>query len=92
MLPDNTVVEVNSKNDPADPCRYCAEAKAWLAERGIPCVEIARNDMAERQAFYDSLGLVGGDRTVPQIFLIDNVSGERFRIGGSSALKASGIG
>jgi hypothetical protein len=43
-----------------------------------------------RQALYDSLGLVGGARTVPQIFLED-ADGEIYRIGGAQELKISGI-
>jgi glutaredoxin len=85
MLSQDTVIEINSKDD----CKYCIEAKAWLSEMRIPYTEILHNDKAERQAFYDSLGLQGSDRTMPQVFLVTGQ--DRFRIGGSDDLKDSGI-
>jgi glutaredoxin len=88
MLPPDTIIEVHSKI--AEHCPFCAAAKAWLATRGIPFTEIVHDDFTERNAFYDSLGLTGRERSVPQIILVDE-EGERFRIGGYSELQSSGI-
>lgn len=89
-LPENTRVVVHTKTEP-DPCPYCEKAKEWLKAHEIPFVEVIHNDVAERQAFYDSLGLKGDARTVPQIICIDDVTGERYPIGGYNALALSGL-
>lgn len=80
-------IEVNSKTG----CPLCTKAKAFLTGRQLSFTEILHDDDAARQAFYDQLGLVGGERTVPQVFLVDTESGERYRIGGSRELEGSGI-
>ena len=87
MLPEGNTVEVNSMPD----CIHCTEAKVWLSLHGIPFKEIVHPDPAERQAFYDANGLVGGKRTMPQVFLVDEISGDRSLLGGASDLKASGL-
>lgn len=70
-----------------DGCPYCVEAKSWLDQHGIPFKEVLHNDDAERQAFYDSLGLHDRQRSVPQIIMFD---GDEFhRIGGLADLKVS---
>jgi len=61
-------------------CPSCVAAKEMLASRGIEYVEERYDDYAERQAMYDRLGLVGGERTVPQIFYARD--GETIRVGG----------
>ena len=78
-------IEVHSR----DGCPYCVKAVDWLTERSIPFTEIKHNDYAERQTFYDSLGLVGGDRTVPQV-IVETDAG-RERVGGYTQLVRSGL-
>ena len=86
MLPPGTKLEVHSKAD----CPFCVLAKDWLAERTIPYDEIRHDDPAERNSFYDTLGLEGNARTVPQVILVDG--SDRFPIGGYQELKVSGLG
>jgi glutaredoxin 3 len=74
-------IEVHSKTD----CPYCVKAKSWLEDRNIPYDLSVYDDMAERQALYDHLGLVGSDRSVPQII----VDGDR--VGGYSDLIKSDV-
>lgn len=57
------IVTILSKTD----CPSCKRAKEWLASAGIEYAEEVYDDFAERQAMYDRLGLVGTERTVPQI-------------------------
>lgn len=78
-------IEVHSKAD----CPHCAAVKEWLAEQGIPFTERRHDDNAERQAFYDGLGLVGDDRRVPQVILVDGP--DRHRLGGNQATRVSGV-
>ena len=79
-------IEVHSKTD----CPHCADAKSYLDQRGVPYEVVMHDDDLERQAFYDSLGLASGDRTVPQINVVDPY-GYRERIGGHDTLKMSGL-
>jgi glutaredoxin len=81
-------VEIKSMPD----CKFCTSAKEWLASRGIRYVETSIPNADDRQAIYDSLGLVGGKRTMPQIFCTDSESGETFRVGGFDDLQVSGLG
>jgi glutaredoxin 3 len=74
-------IEVHSKTD----CPYCVKAKAWLNERGIPFELFVYDDELERQQMYDRLGLVGSQRTVPQI-VVDGM-----RIGGYTDLTKSDV-
>lgn len=78
-------IEINSK----DGCPFCEMAKEWLRSRGYEYTEILWNDDEKRQAFYDSLGLKGNQRSVPQIFIISD--GDRYRVGGYSDLETSGL-
>lgn len=78
-------VEVHSKAD----CPHCAAVKEWLAGQGIPFTEHRHDDDAERQVFYDGLGLVGPARTVPQVILVDGT--DRYRLGGNQATRVSGV-
>jgi len=83
-------IEIHSKAG----CPHCDTAKAYLAERRIPYTEHRHDNDAERQAFYDSLGLIGTARTVPQVIAwITYADGERemLRIGGARELQASGL-
>ena len=60
-----------------DGCRYCAQAKELLQERGVDFVEIPLVHKVRNKA----LGAIAGAQTVPQVF----VNGER--IGGLEELK-----
>lgn len=87
-LPDGITVEIHSKHD----CGSCTEAKAWLAERGIPYAEILHNDREERRSFYrDVLRIDPEKGTVPQIFLVETDTGHKTPIGNLDALKRSGL-
>lgn len=66
-----------------DGCGYCVEAKALATEYGIPYIEVDMSDFDERQAFFDSRGFDGGDRTMPKIY--DQAG--RF-LGGATELKS----
>ena len=88
MADPNIEVDMRSKSD----CPFCDRARAWLTERGIRFSETKIEDPAARQALYDELGLVGTKRTVPQIFVSDIASGDRFHVGGWTELETSGIG
>jgi glutaredoxin len=70
-------------------CPWCSSAKEWLADRNIPFTVIVHDDDAERQAFYDGLGLERSARTVPQVLLFED--GEQYRVGGFKELIGSGI-
>jgi len=63
-------------------CPHCIGARNHLKSSGIEFSDIVMDSYEDRQAFYDSLGLIEGQRTVPQIFVDDE------RIGGFSDLKA----
>lgn len=79
-------VEVHGK----DGCPYCVEVKTFLTEAGVPFTEILHNDDVERGRFYDELELEGGERTVPQVLLVED-DGLRHRVGGARETKLSGI-
>lgn len=64
-----------------DGCPYCVKAKELIISEGFDAEIIEMNDKTERNAFYDSLGLIGKDRTVPQIWKIDENGVENY-IGG----------
>lgn len=74
-------IVVFSKTD----CPYCTRTKEYLAGHGLPYTEKLLDDFDQRQAMYDSFGLVHGKRTVPQI-VIDSV-----RIGGYTELLQSDV-
>ena len=66
-------------------CPYCQMAKQYLTEHNVPYTEVLYDDDQARQAMYDKLGLVGSQRTVPQIFANEE------RIGGYSDLVRRGL-
>ncbi len=70
-------------------CPWCDRAKAWLRGRGHEFTEVRHDDRAERNAFYDSLGLEGVQRTVPQVLFLDG--GDVTRVGGFAELERSGL-
>ena len=70
-------------------CPYCHLAKHYLTEHGVAYTEVVYDDDQTRQAMYDTLGLIGTERTVPQIFS-DGPYG-RVRIGGYSDLLRSDL-
>lgn len=84
-MADETTVRMLSKSD----CPWCDQARTFLASYGIPVTEIKVEGRDERQALYDSLGLVGRDRVVPQIIITDG--GDDHVISGAHALRMSGI-
>ena len=55
-----------------DQCPYCTQAKALLESRGIEYEERNINDGWDKE---DLLAAVPGARTVPQIFLDDQLIG-----------------
>jgi glutaredoxin 3 len=71
-------------------CPYCAMAKQYLSEQGIDYVEVGFDDDDERQSMYDELGLVGVQRTVPQVFIVES-DGRPQRIGGYNDLLRSDL-
>ncbi|MDI3307514.1 MAG: glutaredoxin [Acetobacteraceae bacterium] len=84
-------VVVHSKDEGEDgkPCPYCRAAKAFLTEKGIPYTEKAHT-WASRQELYDKLGLKDGQRTVPQVIIVDE-DGVEYRVGGVRELRMYGI-
>lgn len=74
-------VTMNSKDD----CPYCDLVRASLTVNNIPFTEVKWNDDVKRQMLYDSLELVGYDRTVPQIVLYDGQ--DYYRVGGARELE-----
>jgi glutaredoxin len=79
-------IEVHSKTI----CPYCQMTKQFLSEHRVPYEEHVYDDDAERQSMYDRFGLVGNQRTVPQIFVVED-DGSRTRIGGYNDLRASDL-
>ena len=78
-------ITINSKTN----CPFFEDAKAFLSSHGIPFVETKIDDGDARAALYDRLGLVGGQRRVPQVML--TYAGEHMRIGGAHELRMSGV-
>ena len=70
-------------------CPFCDRAKEFLVQKGIPFEE-SMLDPLQRQAFYADHDLVGGEATVPQVFLTEE-DGEVHRIGGYTQLTLCGI-
>lgn len=79
-------IEINSKTT----CPYCYMAKEYLTQNGIEYEEHVYDDDAERQAMYDRFELIALQRSVPQIFVVEN-DGTRIRIGGYTDLIKSDI-
>lgn len=86
MMHPAIMVTVYTKSD----CPWCLRAKEFLNQRAVPFEEVVINELAERQKVYDELGLVGMERTMPQVMLHDDL-GETYRIGGWDKLMISGI-
>ncbi len=59
----SVVFQLYSKDD----CPWCQKAVVLLTERGIPHNVQKINCVVERNEMYDSFGLVGKLRTVPQV-------------------------
>lgn len=78
-------VEIYSKTT----CPSCQRAKAFLQQHGMSYSEYVYDDDQERQALYDRLGLIGTQRTVPQIFVAQ--TGILEHIGGYSDLLNSDL-
>jgi glutaredoxin len=70
-------IEVHSKTN----CPFCKKAKLYLSRHNIPFEEYVYDDDKERFSMYDRFGLVGDQRTVPQIVVLEN-DGTFSRIGG----------
>ena len=85
QYPVDVAITINSKTN----CPFCEDAKAFLADLGIPFEEAKYDDTAGRNVMYDRLGLVGDQRRVPQVMLM--YGGEHLRIGGVDKLRVSGI-
>lgn len=79
-------IEIYSKSD----CPFCHLAKTYLTQHGLSYCESIYDDYLQRQEMYDSLGLNGNQRTVPQVFLVES-DGHRDRIGGYHELVQSDI-
>lgn len=62
-------VDIFTKTEPV--CPYCQLAKQYLSQHGIDYTETIYNDTALRHAMFDELGLTNGQRTVPQIFVVE---------------------
>ena len=70
-------------------CPYCQKAKEYLSLNGIPYEEIVQDSDIERNAMYDRFGLVGMQRTVPQVVVVED-DGRWRRIGGYNDLIRTG--
>lgn len=57
-------------------CPFCDKAKDWLDEHLIDWKALVFDNFVERQVMYDSLGLKGVERSVPQILVVDMVDGK----------------
>lgn len=77
-------ITMNSKTD----CPWCDTSRAWLKAQGIDVytTEVKYDDPADRAAMYDSLGLTGAARTVPQ-FILTADHGETYLISGTHGTK-----
>lgn len=71
-------------------CPNCERAKEWLADHQIPFTAVLHDDDAERAALYESFGLEGKSRTVPQVVLTDE-DGESWRLGGYDTLTTMAV-
>ena len=75
---------------PAGTCPSCDAAKQYFKDSKVEFEEICHPDFAERNRFYDSLGLIAPNRTVPQIFIQES-SGSLTRVGGWTELRVSDV-
>lgn len=80
-------VVIYTKSD----CPFCEKAKDWLDERLIDWKAMKFDNFGERQAMYDSLGLKGVERSVPQILLVADDGTVVEHIKGFTGLIDSGL-
>ena len=52
-------------------CPFCAKTETFFERRKLPYHFVDMDDPALRQEYYDRLGLIGDERTMPQIFIND---------------------
>lgn len=71
-------------------CPFCVLAKQYLNEHAISFDEMVYDDDDARAEMYNRFGLAGNQRTVPQIFVVEN-DGTRQRIGGYTELIHSDV-
>ena len=71
-------------------CPSCQLAKQYLKDNAIPFEEFVFDDVESRRGLYDRLGLVGKERTVPQIIVIED-DGVENRLGGWTDLLRSDL-
>lgn len=76
---------LNFKIISRDGCPYCVKAVELMINDGVNYEEEKINDTTKRNLFYDSIGLTGNKRTVPQIWKINDDESEEY-IGGYSNL------
>ncbi len=79
-------IEIYSKTT----CPFCHRAKEYLTQAGIEFKDIILDDDDDRNTMYDYFELTYHERTVPQIFVIEN-DGRRYRIGGYTDLLRSDV-
>lgn len=73
-------------------CGYCDQARAFFDRHGIDdryLTEIKLDDEAKKKKIFDTLGLVGDARTVPQILMRDG--DDVSHIGGMKELAICGL-
>ena len=78
-------LELHTKED----CPYCTKAKDYLIAHDLPYVTVQHDDTEQRQLCYDEWGLVGLERTMPQLFVVDGQ--ERTRIGGFAEMERTNV-
>jgi len=79
-------IEVHSKTA----CPFCVLAKKYLNEHAVTFDEVVYDDDDARAEMYERFELVGNQRTVPQIFVVEN-DGTRQRVGGYTDLIQSDV-
>lgn len=79
-------LKVYTKSD----CPWCERAKEWLDVQHVPYITVVLDDVAARNEFYDELGLLNGNRTMPQI-VVEFLDGEQIHIGNYEALTTSRV-
>ena len=70
-------------------CPHCMAVKEYLARVGVPFTEQKHDNVVDRLHLYDRWGLVGEERTMPQVFVLQGEESER--IGGAADTMSSGI-
>lgn len=72
-------------------CPSCAEVKKFLDDVNVPFLVVEHDSPEERAMAYNQLGLVGADRTMPQVVVISH-DGNEMLVGGYERTLISGIG